>query len=102
MKLVYNYDELKRLITSNKSDYVIEEYIEGDEIIVLGFVYNNQFHICDISDKIVNEKPYFVDRMHILPSKYYTMYHQLQHLGQKNFGYLCITGNASFNGMCYQ
>ncbi len=83
VKLVYNYDDLKRFIASNKSDYIIEEYIEGDEIIVLGFVYKNIFYICDISDKIVNAKPYFVDRMHILPSKYHTMYYQLQQLGQK-------------------
>lgn len=83
VKLVYNYDELKRFIASNKSDYIIEEYIEGEEIIVLGFVYKNQFYICDISDKIVNAKPYFVDRMHILPSKHYNMYNQLQQLGQK-------------------
>ncbi|MEW6526626.1 MAG: ATP-grasp domain-containing protein [Spirochaetota bacterium] len=84
VKLVDSYHELCTYIKSIKQDTVIiEEYINGDEIIVLGFVHNRTFYIYDISDKILNAKPYFVDRMHVLPSQYYTMYNELQKLGQK-------------------
>lgn len=82
--IIDSYHELCSYMKSVKQDTVlIEEYIEGDEIIVLGFVHNRTFYIYDISDKILNAKPYFVDRMHVLPSQYYTMYPELQKLGQK-------------------
>ncbi|MGB4268027.1 MAG: ATP-grasp domain-containing protein [Spirochaetota bacterium] len=81
--LVDSYHELYSYMKSVKHDTVlIEEYINGDEIIILGFVHNRTFYIYDISDKILNAKPYFVDRMHVLPSQYYTMYNELQKLGQ--------------------
>ncbi len=81
--LIDSYLELRSYMQSAKHDTVlIEEYIEGDEIIVIGFVHNQKFYIYDISDKILNAKPYFVDRMHILPSQYYNLYDRLQKLGQ--------------------
>jgi carbamoylphosphate synthase large subunit len=84
VKLVDSYQELRSYMKAIKHDTVlIEEYIEGDEIIVIGFVHNRKYYIFDISDKILNAKPYFVDRMHILPSRYYTMYSELQKTGQK-------------------
>ncbi len=84
VKLINSYHELCSYMKSVKQDTVlIEEYINGDEIIILGFVHNRTFYIYDISDKILNAKPYFVDRMHILPSQYYTMYNELQKLGHK-------------------
>jgi len=84
VKLIDSYQELHSYIKAIKHDTVlIEEYIEGDEIIVIGFVHNRKYYIFDISDKILNAKPYFVDRMHILPSRYYTLYSELQKTGQK-------------------
>lgn len=84
VKLIDSYQELRSYTQAIKHDTVlIEEYIDGDEIIVIGFVHNRTFYILDISDKILNAKPYFVDRVHILPSHYYTMYSELQKIGQK-------------------
>lgn len=84
VKLVYSYQELRSYMQSVKQDAVlIEEYISGNEIIVIGFVHSKTFYIFDISDKVLNAKPYFVDRMHVLPSQYYTMYSELLKIGQK-------------------
>ncbi|MCX8122710.1 MAG: ATP-grasp domain-containing protein [Spirochaetes bacterium] len=84
VKLIDSYHELRLFMMNNPQDTVLtEEYIDGDEIIVIGFVHNGIYYISDISDKILNAKPYFVDRMHILPSRYFTMYNDIKLLGQK-------------------
>lgn len=84
VQLVYNYNQLKEYLAPLKHDeIIIEQFISGDEIIVIGFVYNTKFYICDISDKVLSAKPYFVDRMHLLPSNYQSMSSQFEELGQK-------------------
>jgi biotin carboxylase len=54
----------------NDARYLIEEFIEGDEISVEVLVQNNKVHILQITDKIVTEPPYNVELGHIQPSKY--------------------------------
>lgn len=84
VKLVYSINQLKEYLASLKdNEIIIEEFINGQEIIVIGFVYNHKFYICDISDKVLNAKPYFVDRMHLLPSKNMHYFTQLEELGQQ-------------------
>ena len=84
VQLIDSVQHLKASIASMKhSTIMVEEYIEGDEIIVIGFIINKIFYICDISDKVLNAKPYFVDRMHLLPSTYYHYYNQLTNIGQQ-------------------
>ena len=54
----------------NDARYLIEEYIEGDEISVEVLVQNNKVYILQITDKIVTLPPYNVELGHIQPSKY--------------------------------
>lgn len=55
---------------SKDSRFLIEEYIEGDEISVEVLVQNGVVHIIQITDKIVSSPPYNVEMGHIQPSKY--------------------------------
>lgn len=50
--------------------YIIEEFIEGDEISVEGFVHNGKLEIIQITDKVLSPPPYNVEMAHIQPSKY--------------------------------
>ena len=50
--------------------YLIEEYIDGDEISVEAVVQNKKVHTLQITDKIVTPPPYNVELGHIQPSKY--------------------------------
>ncbi len=67
---------------SNNGEYIIEDYIEGDEIICVGIVYKKIFHLVDITDKIVTPQN-FVDVMHISPSKYYDQWDNIKNIGQR-------------------
>lgn len=50
--------------------YLIEEFIQGDEISVEALVQKNKVHILQITDKIITPPPYNVELIHIQPSKY--------------------------------
>jgi len=50
--------------------YLIEEYIEGDEISVEAIVHDHKVIIFQLTDKIVTLPPYNVELGHIQPSKY--------------------------------
>lgn len=54
----------------NDQRYLIEEFIEGDEISVEVLVQNHKVHIIQITDKLVTLPPYNVELGHIQPSKY--------------------------------
>lgn len=58
------------LLHSKNSKFLIEEYIEGDEISVEVLVQKAVVHIIQITDKIVSPPPYNVEMGHIQPSKY--------------------------------
>jgi carbamoyl-phosphate synthase large subunit len=55
---------------SKDSRFLIEEYIEGDEISVEVLVQKGIAHIIQITDKLVTPPPYNVEIGHIQPSKY--------------------------------
>jgi len=63
--------------------YIIEKFIEGDEISVEALVYENKIHIIQITDKIVTPPPYNVEIGHIQPSKYSFLINDLTSLLQK-------------------
>jgi len=50
--------------------FIMEEFIDGDEISVEAIVYGGLVQIIQITDKIVSEPPYNVELGHIQPSKY--------------------------------
>ncbi|MBE7411199.1 MAG: ATP-grasp domain-containing protein [Leptospiraceae bacterium] len=73
IELFYNKDELKEKlnkISPDDSSYLLEEFIEGKEITVLGLVQNQTFHLVSISDKITTTYPPFIEISHRLPSDF--------------------------------
>lgn len=83
VKLISNKSDLKSFLYSGEGTYLIEKYIEGDEIIVIGLTHQRKYHLIGITDKIKTSPPYFVDIMHIFPSKYYHLSEKIIDLGQK-------------------
>lgn len=43
---------------------LVEEFLEGREISVEGFIYNNELNILSITDKLTTKEPYFVELGH--------------------------------------
>ena len=85
VRLINNSAEFNKYlenIGSSNGIYLIEKYIEGDEIICIGIVYKGKFHLVDITDKTV-KPPHFVDLMHVSPSKYYHLRDRISDVGQK-------------------
>ncbi|OHD70189.1 MAG: hypothetical protein A2W19_05220 [Spirochaetes bacterium RBG_16_49_21] len=72
VRLARNETELHDFLSAqnNPEDYVLEKFIQGDEIIVIGLVHNKKYHLVEITDKKTNFPPYFIDIMHIAPSRY--------------------------------
>ena len=71
----YSYEELLNFLPDtikfcSDGKYLIEEYIEGDEISVEGYIYQGKLQIVQVTDKIVSKPPYNVEMGHIQPSKY--------------------------------
>lgn len=84
---VENFEKLSKAIAetlkhTKDERYLIEEYIEGDEISVEALVQNGIVHIVQITDKIVSEPPYNVELGHIQPSKYYYLKGKINELLQ--------------------
>ncbi|MBN8220316.1 MAG: hypothetical protein J0L53_05300 [Spirochaetes bacterium] len=51
-------------------DFLLEQYIEGDEIIVTGFAQNFHFHLVSVHDRIAQTTPPYIDLEHRFPSRY--------------------------------
>ncbi|MDY6967223.1 MAG: ATP-grasp domain-containing protein [Spirochaetota bacterium] len=73
----------KVIHNNNNNHYIIEKYIKGNEIIAAGIVHKNKFHLIDIIDKITTPPPFFVDLMHISPSKYLHLWDEVVEVGQQ-------------------
>ncbi len=85
VKLVYSKKELRSMLATlknKKARFLMEEYVEGDELIVIGIVHDGRFFTVDISDKVRSPRPYFTDRMHLLPSVYLGNLSEYNQLGQ--------------------
>jgi len=76
-------DYEKNIINSEAGHtFMIEEFIEGNEIICAGIISRGRFFIIDISDKVTMPDR-FIDLMHISPSKYYYLWDRIGEIGQK-------------------
>lgn len=53
---------------SNNSEVILEEYIVGKEYSVETLSQNGEHHIIAITEKYLNELPYFVEQRHIIPA----------------------------------
>ena len=60
----------KRLSQIKNQDnlFLLEEFIEGNEVTVLGFVQNGKFQLVSISDKVTTSYPPFLEISHRLPT----------------------------------
>ncbi len=85
VRLIEGPAELKKVVTSagKEGDYLLENYVEGDEIIAAGIVHGGRYYLADISDKVQSPLPHFVDLIHISPSKYYSLRERVAEIGQK-------------------
>ena len=63
--------------------FIIEEYLEGDEISVEAFVLNRKVHVIQITDKIVTPPPFNVEIGHIQPSQYIYLKNKIRDLLQE-------------------
>lgn len=59
IQFLRNSDQILKFINRNKDDgsILLEQFILADEVTVIGFVKNGQFHTISISDKIVSRHP---------------------------------------------
>ena len=63
-------------------EFIIEKFIQGEEIITAGIVHDGRFHLVEITDKRTSYPPYFIDLMHIAPSKYSHLSGRIEEIGQ--------------------
>lgn len=68
---------------SRDGNYLIEEYIEGDEISVEALVQHGKVQVLQLTDKIVTPPPYNVELGHIQPSRFMELKPEIEALIQK-------------------
>jgi biotin carboxylase len=59
----------ERIFKYHTNEYIFEQYLQGDEISVEGWVNNGQIYIAGITDKFTTET-FHIEYQHIFPSKY--------------------------------
>lgn len=62
--------------------FLVEEYIEGDEISVEAMVQDGVVYIIQVTDKIVTSPPYNVELGHVQPSRYSYLKQEIEKLLQ--------------------
>lgn len=82
VKLVQKSTELEQEL-KNKGKHIIEPFIDGPEIIAIGLVHQETFHLLLVSDKEKTPLPHFVDLKHSAPSRYMDRAKEITELGQK-------------------
>lgn len=70
IEVIQNKASLKTRIKSipDPESYLLEEFIEGSEVTVLGFVTSGEFQLVSISDKITTPFSPFLELSHRLPT----------------------------------
>lgn len=65
------FENLKKMEEELEFDenYFLEEFVEGDEVTVLGFVQNKKFELILLTDKITTKFSPFLEELHLYPSK---------------------------------
>jgi len=51
-----------------KDSYLLEEFIDGPEFSVELYIDESRVKFAEVTEKVVSELPYFVEKMHVLPS----------------------------------
>ncbi len=89
VQVCHDRESLKKAFTGNRKN-VIEEYVTGNEIIAAGLIMNGKYFLIDISDKETTPFPYFVDLMHVSPSRYHRLSDEVSDIGQAIAGAFAI------------
>ncbi|HOD15039.1 MAG TPA: ATP-grasp domain-containing protein [Spirochaetota bacterium] len=85
VSLACNTAELQHFFTMHDrfaDEFILEKFIRGDEIITAGIVHDSLFHLVEITDKKTSYPPYFIDLMHVSPSKYAHLFKRIEEIGQ--------------------
>jgi len=82
VQLITDNDSLSRYLKEHADELVIEEFIDGDELIAFGIVNSGRFYLYEITDKITTEHPFFCDLLHVSPSKHASRYAEIKAIGQ--------------------
>lgn len=86
VRLAADSAELKKICAAHyrsEDDYILEKYIEGDEIIVAGVIHDGRYHLIEITDKKTSYPPYFIDMVHISPSQFQHLSKKIEAIGQQ-------------------
>ncbi len=57
-------------VSLDQKEWIVEEFIEGKEVTVIGFVKDQIFHLVSLIDKITTQFPPFLEISHRLPSEH--------------------------------
>lgn len=74
------FKKFTRLKTSES--FLLEPFIPGDEVTVLGFVIARRFYLISLTDKITTGKPNFIEVAHVAPSQHIPMAGELKMICQ--------------------
>jgi hypothetical protein len=69
IKIIENINDFKK-VYKNKQNIFLEEFIDGKEFTVLGFVFKSKFYIVSVSDKITTNYPPYLEIAHVLPTRF--------------------------------
>jgi biotin carboxylase len=85
VRMAANVDELRKLLNPKEHidrDYIMEKFIMGDEIIAAGIIHDKKYYLVELTDKKTSFPPYFIDMLHIAPSKYSHLSGRVETIGQ--------------------
>ncbi|TAL32978.1 MAG: ATP-grasp domain-containing protein [Spirochaetes bacterium] len=86
VRMVTSRRELQRFagsIRGKGAGFIAERFVEGDEIIALGIIHGRTFHLASLSDKETTPAPYFVDLLHVTPSRHHALWTEVTAIGQR-------------------
>jgi biotin carboxylase len=69
IKIIENINDFKK-VYKNKQNIFLEEFIDGKEFTVLGFVFKSKFYIVSVSDKLTTNYPPYLEIAHVLPTRF--------------------------------
>ena len=67
----------------NQEEVLIEKFIDGEEIIVVGVIHQGTYHLVEMTDKTTLFPPSFIDVAHVTPSKHIGFAKKASDIAQK-------------------
>jgi biotin carboxylase len=85
VRLVNTAEELKNYCSTHDritDEFIFEKFVNGDEVIAAGIIHDGRYYLVELTDKKTSYPPYFIDLLHIAPSKYSHLAKQIERIGQ--------------------